>query len=77
MNLYVSKPLGKEHGTFTFIQRRFKKQVNRDTDAKNFILSYICIWHMDSRWYTSGLHIVNIDIFGICHSIAPSLVLPV
>jgi hypothetical protein len=52
MNLYGSKPLGKEHGTFTFIKEVLKKQCNRQTDGRNFILTKMYTWHMGSRWCT-------------------------
>jgi hypothetical protein len=28
-----------------------KNEDTRPSDAENFILTLICTWHMDSRWY--------------------------
>jgi hypothetical protein len=37
-------------------------EVSDNSDAENIILSSMCKCHMGSRWYTSDLQIVTIDI---------------
>jgi len=62
MNLYGSKRVWQSVWNIYFHTRKFRKNKVTDTDAKNIILTYVYTWHMGSRWYTSDLHIVIIDI---------------
>ena len=47
-----------------YLQESFKKSANQPSDAENFSLTpmYVYTWHVDTRWYTSDLRVVTIDI---------------
>jgi hypothetical protein len=46
------------------IHRNFKKYSNKLSDSENFIMASMYTWHVSSRWYTSDLCRVAIDIEG-------------
>ena len=39
-----------------------RNKVKNTLEAEKSALTAMCKWHMGSRWYTSDLHMVTIDI---------------
>ena len=45
-----------------FVWGSLWQQGNKHFDVQNFILTSVYSWHMFSRWYTSDLRVVSIDV---------------
>ena len=56
-----------------FVWGSLWQQGNKHCDVQNFILTSLYTWHMFSRWYTSDLHVISVNVWAF-FIVAPGLV---
>jgi hypothetical protein len=59
--LYVTELLSFLVHPCSIEYKKLKKRGKQHCDAENSILTFMCIWHMGSRWYKSNIHASTTD----------------